>query len=901
VHVQLLGPVELVDDEGRPISAPAGKPRALLALLALEAGHVVSSDRLIDVLWGDRPPATAPKILQGYVSRLRKLLPAGRLETREPGYVFRLAGEELDLARFERLRNEAAAAAEGEQWQSAAALLREALELWRGPPLADVADELDLPGEIARLEELHLVALEQRVAADLELGHEADLIGELDALTRAHPLRERLRLQLMLALYRLGRQADALNVYRDTRELLVDQLGIEPGPELQQLERQILLQDDSLVAAPRAGPLPPVPAPLTPIVDRVTEIAEIGGLLRQSRLVTLLGSGGVGKTRLALAFAEPRPDAVFVPLGALQDPKLVRSAITHVLGLTDEEALAGWLRRRELLLVLDNFEHLLEAGPVVTELLEGAPGVRVLTTSRAPLDVRGEHQYTISPLAEPDAVELFVQRAAASEWQVGSVTLLGSICRQVDYLPLAIELAAARVKTLPPESLLARLEQRLPLLTHGPRDLPERQRTLRATIEWSHALLTPEEQTAFARLAVFAGGGTLEAVESVCGVSLDVVDSLVDKSLLRHAGDRVSMLETIREYAREQLEASGEADSIMRALAVWLLAEAETFAEERRQGLFSPLVRLESELENIRAALRSALGWTGDPLALRLVTALTWFWRTSGRQAEGLRWTVEALDQAGDLPGDLRAHSLQEAAMIATLASDSSLGRRFGREALELCRASGDDVGAGEILPWLAHAHWQAGDIDGARALHGESIALQARLGIPVQSARAYRLAGETELYMGEGRRAAELYGVALEHARLAGATGEVVMTLHGLGDASLASGDVGGAATFYLDALDAGADSTPAANCLAGLAAAAALGQLAGPAGRIWGAVEAHQLRHGEQFIYPPTGRRYEAALAGVEGADFQAAVAAGHALTLDDAAREARETFERAGGITP
>jgi predicted ATPase len=257
------------------------------------------------------------------------------------------------------------------------------------------------------------------------------------------------------------------------------------------------------------------------MIDRVREVDEIDGLLRRTgtRLLTLLGPGGVGKTRLALATAERRPDAVYVSLAPVQEPGLVRSVIGRTLGLTDEETLADWLRSRELLLVVDNFEHLLDAAPLVTELLSAAPGLQVLATSRVPLNLSGEHHFTVTPLAEPDAIRLFVERAAAAEADVKGAMVLGEICRRLDCLPLAIELAAARAKTLPRGLLLARLEQRLPVLTGGPRDLPERQRTLRATIEWSYALLDPVEQRALARLSVFAGGCTLDAAEQVCDTS----------------------------------------------------------------------------------------------------------------------------------------------------------------------------------------------------------------------------------------------------------------------------------------------------------------------------------------------------------------------------------------------
>jgi predicted ATPase/DNA-binding SARP family transcriptional activator len=895
VEFRLLGPLELVDDDGIVVRLPAGKPSALLAVLLLEAGRVVSVDRLVDALWGERPPATAPKIVQGYVSRLRKLLPAGLLETREPGYVIRVEVDELDLSRFERLRSEAAAAADDGRAQAAATLLADALALWRGRPLADIADELELPGELARLEELRLATLEERLAADLQLGRESQLVPELEALTKTHPLRERPRAQLMLALYRLGRQADALAVYRDARQLLVEELGIEPSAELQQLERQILTQDETLRAAVRTERLPPVPAALTRLIGRQPELEEIGNLLRlaDTRLVTLVGAGGVGKTRLALALAEQRPDAAYVSLAPVQEPGLVRSVITHTLGLADEAGLGEWLRPRELLLVLDNFEHLLDAAPLVTELLSAARGLRVLATSRTPLNVSGEHVYTVSPLPERDAVDLFVERAAAADAAVEGLAAVEEICRRLDCLPLAIELAAARTKALPPELLLGRLDERLALLTRGPRDLPERQRTLRATIEWSYALLEREEQQSFARLAVFAGGSTHDAAAQVCDAGLETLESLVGKSLLQRGGDRFTMLETIREYAGEQLEASGEAEPVARRLAEWLCECAEAFAEQwRERGDISALSGLEGELENIRVAIRAALAWSEDPLALRLTAALAGFWRASGRQAEGLRWTVEALEQSERAPAADRAQGLHAAAVLATLAADSSLGRAFGEQALGLHRAAGDAQRMAEVLPWLANAHQQAGDAERARSLHAESIAVQEQLGNPAQFARALRWAAEDELELGDAARAIDLFERALELARVAEIQVEVAATLHGLGDVALVRGDASAAAGFYLEALRSSVDPTPTAYFLAGLAAVAAREGLVDRAGRMWGAVESHRRRLGE-FILPQTLKRYQAAFDELDAGLFAAAVAVGCELTLEQARREALDAF--------
>ena len=498
----ILGPLAVWRDGGE-VELGAAKQRALLAVMLLHAGETMSTERLVDALWGEKPPVTAVKALQVYISQLRKTLGEGVVVTRPLGYVVELDDGALDLQRFERLLAEGRRLLDQGSARQAGEVLQEGLALWRGEPLADFRYEVFAANAIGRLDGLRLIALEARLEADLGCGRHAEAVPELEALVRDYPLREQLRGLLILALYRAGRQADALAVMQETRTVLREELGLDPSQALQQLEKAILLQDPSLdrpVDAPKPPPRapPPVPAPLaplpaalTPLVGRMTELAQIGALLGRpgTRLVTLVGPGGVGKTRLALAVAGSVPAAVFVSLAPVQEPGLVRLVIANMLGLTDETTIADWLRSRELLLVLDNFEHLLEAAPLVTELLTAAPGLRVLATSRAPLNLTGEHQYTVAPLPQQDAVELFIERAAAVEADVGRVADVEEICRRLDCLPLAIELAAARARMFPPDVVLTRFEQRLALLTGGPRDQPERQRTLRAAIEWSYSLL----------------------------------------------------------------------------------------------------------------------------------------------------------------------------------------------------------------------------------------------------------------------------------------------------------------------------------------------------------------------------------------------------------------------------
>ena len=593
---RLLGRLEL-DADGVDLTPVRPKQRALLALLLLRAGEVVSIDELVEGLWGPRPPETAQKALHGHISALRKRLGAERIETRPPGYRLRLAGgDELDVHRFERV----VAAARTDAPSARSRKLREALALFRGEPLSDFRYEEFAASEAVRLEELRLTVVEEQIDAELELGRHAEVVPQLERLIVDHPLRERMRAQLMLALYRVGRQADALQAFQEARARLVDELGVDPGPALQRLERQILNHDPELAAPDALSPglnfasaranLPPQP---TPLIGREREIEEVTDLLRRPevRLVTLTGTGGTGKTRLAIQAAAGLLDdfadgVVFVGLAPLQDPDLVLTTAAQALGVgalsgeTLADDLARGLRNRELLLVFDNFEHLLAAAPSVAEIAARAAGVKLLVTSRAPLHLSAEHVYPVSPLATPaggedldrllhcESVALFETRAQAvrPDFAVTSANAgaVADVCSALDGLPLAIELAASRVGALPPAAMRRRLDHRLKLLVGGAQDAPERQRTLRATIDWSYELLDQAEQRLFVRLAVFAGGCTIEAAQRVCGDDhLEVVDglaSLTEKGLTRLEGSdeepRFTMLETIREYATEGLELS---------------------------------------------------------------------------------------------------------------------------------------------------------------------------------------------------------------------------------------------------------------------------------------------------------------------------------------------------------
>ncbi|MFD1540562.1 BTAD domain-containing putative transcriptional regulator [Nonomuraea guangzhouensis] len=683
----VLGPLAVWTDQGEPVTIPGLKVRALLADLLVDEGRPVSSDRLVDDLWAGEPPANSAGALQVRVSQLRRALedaePGGKnlVISRAPGYLLKAAEGTVDAARFAELLARAETA---ESPRTRAELLSDALALWRGPAFADFADEEYTRSAILRLEEQRLSALEQHAEARLELGEHGLLVGELGDLVGRHPLRERLRAVHMRALYRAGRQSEALASYADLRERLADELGLDPAPELAALHQAILGQDPAL-SGPAARPATNLPASLSDLIGRDGALAEVRTLLEHSRLVTLTGSGGVGKTRLALETATRLTDAYadgawLVELAPLDRAtrshgRVVAETVAAALDIREDsdgtplaERLAGALRSRQLLLVLDNCEHVIEqVAELAGRLLRAAPGLRVLATSREPLAVAGEVLWSVPPLDVPastepgevaraDAVRLFVARAAASApgftLDAGNAEAVAQLCRRLDGIPLALELAATRVRALGVQGVVARLDDRFRLLASGQRGAPPRQQTLMAVIDWSWQLLTEPERAVLRRLAVHADGCTLEAAEETCAEDgLDVLDllaRLVDRSLVVVAdgteGMRYRLLESVAEYCLERLSEAGELDRVRQTHSAYytaLAVQAEPFLYGHSQREW--LLRLDTEAANMRAALDTATGAGDAAGALALVNALAWYWVLRGRLAEGRRSLESAL------------------------------------------------------------------------------------------------------------------------------------------------------------------------------------------------------------------------------------------------------------------
>ncbi|WP_214107849.1 BTAD domain-containing putative transcriptional regulator [Acrocarpospora catenulata] len=753
----VLGPLAVWTDGGGVVTIPGLKVRALLADLLVHEGRPVSVDRLVADLWGDDAPANPAGALQVKVSQLRRALedaePGARnlVVSRPPGYALEAAPDTVDAWRFTALT---ARARQTPDPRAAATLLADALALWRGAAFSDFADEEFTQPVLARLAEQRLTALEQSAEARLELGEHHALAGELADLAARHPLRERLRAAHIRALYLAGRQSEALAAYAELRERLAEELGLDPSPDLAALHQAILAQDPSLNTAPPPAVRGNLPESLTELIGRERAVTEIRALLEKNRLVTLTGSGGVGKTRLALETARglAYPDGVWlVELAALSGPGLAE-AVMAILDVQDIggsgeplDRLVGAVRSRELLLVLDNCEHLVdEVARLADTLLRAAPGLRVLATSQEALALPGESVWSVPPLEVPDlaadpatleqssAVRLFVARAkaAARDFTLDADTApaVAVLSRRLDGIPLALELAATRVRALGVHGLVARLDDRFRLLATGHRGAPPRQQTLTAMIDWSWELLSDPERAVLRRLAVHADGCTLEAAEAVCGDAdtLDLLARLVDRSLVVVAhtpeGPRYRLLESVAAYCVDRMREAGE----LREIQLRHRDHYTTLAEQAQPCLYGPaqrewLRRLDAEAANLRLAL-AACETASD--ALRLVNALAWYWFLRGRLTEARRAleTALALPARAEPSGRLAA-GLAWQAGIALLYGDTTDRYRRRDAALHAFDRAGDPAGRARAQWFLAYAGTDTGDLTGAATLLDEALA----------------------------------------------------------------------------------------------------------------------------------------------------------------------------------
>jgi predicted ATPase/DNA-binding SARP family transcriptional activator len=1059
MEFRLLGPLE-VRREDETLALGGAKQRALLAILLLHANRVVARERLAELLWSEDPPPTAEHVIEVYVSQLRRVLePDGAPYTvlvRKPsGYVLQVAPGDTDASQFEKLVEGARSLTPAE----ASAQLSRALDMWRGPALADFAGESFALGEAARLNELHLHAREERIDAELALGRHDKLIGELQGLVEENPLRERLCGQLMLALYRAGRQAEASDVYQRTRERLVDELGMEPGPELQSLLKRILQQETGLAAAPpeavgalpsgtmtflltdlegstrrwdrnpsamrnamamhdeilgravhdhrgvqvesgregdsilavfvRAsdalacaisiqqemsrqewpsggdlhlrvaihsgeaelrgghyyGPavyrcarllatahgdqivmtnavhdllvddmpdgvslrdlgshrlrdlerperifqvvasglrseFPPLksmdprrhnlPVSTTAFVGREPELAEIRERLAASRMLTLIGAGGTGKTRLALQAAaelsEGFEDGVWlVELASLTEAELVPQTVAETLGIWEEpgrsvlKTIVDRLSDRKVLLVLDNCEHLIPAVVGLADrLLRDCPDVRLLATSRAALRVNGEAIMRVGPLDESDAVVLFRDRAAAVQsgrsLSDSDARAVEQICRRVEGIPLAIELAAGRARMMTPSEILERLQKSFAVLAGGSRSADARHETLKAAIDWSYGLLNQDEQQLFRRVSVFKGGFTLEAADEVCGDAkgtvLDLLGQLVDKSLVTpheamNGSTRYSILETVREYGQVRLVEASEAELMNRRHAEHFLK----FTRVAEEGLAGPqrrhwLQRLGADVDNLRAVFDSP----NAPAAskLELASRLDGFWEVRAEYNEGRARLESALGASTERSG-IRARALVAAGLMTWAQGDQNTAARYCEEALELSRDLGDEESTAAALQQLGQIMIQLEKFGRARACLEEALAIATRLGLGrIATLCEWRL-GMAALFESDFGGAAVHIKASLELARVHGDVEMVAMSLWMLGNIALWEGSLDEARshlTESLASLRGQGSSRSIANLLESLAAVAAASRDRERALTLGGAAEALRTR---------------------------------------------------------
>jgi predicted ATPase/DNA-binding SARP family transcriptional activator/tetratricopeptide (TPR) repeat protein len=864
VRIAVLGPLAMWAADGSPLDVRGVRLRGLLARLALSAGRPVGVETLVDGLWGEEAPSA--NALQSLVSRLRAGLPATEssisVQSGPAGYTLSIGPDCVDVLQFEDLVRRGRGLL-GSDPDQARVLLTQAERLWRGEALADLRDLPFAAIEADRLAELRLGATEDLAQAAVTTGHAREVISELEHLAITHPLRERMHELLIRALAADGRQAEALAAYERVRATLADELGTDPGTRLREVHVAVL-RGDALDPAPAttvsAVPARPAArsnlrAPLTSFVGRSDDVTELTRLLSDgTRLVTMVGPGGAGKTRLATetgrSLVDQSGDGIwFVELAPLGDAADVAPALLGALGATEwvDEVQTGltpkhfWNSRaatgrlveviadRRVLLVLDNCEHLvLEVAGLVDSLLAECPRLRVLTTSREPLSIPGEHLHQVGPLGLPPAgstdddypsVQLFVDRARAVRPDFGITDgnreAIAEICRRLDGMPLAIELAAARLRALTPMQIVERLEDRFRLLTSGSRTALPRHQTLRAVVEWSWELLEPDEQAVARRLAFFSGGATLEAAEQICSgpglppeAVLGVLASLVDKSLVEAAADdrsvRYRMLETVKAYGAEQLAASGELDRVRATHLTYFADLVRHGGKQLRTGAqLQWIARFDADNENLLSALRNAIDAGDAETSLAVVAVLGEYWNMRGRPAEALGWFESALALTGPADPLTKATTLMLYAFgTLSFGEDPSLTFRDALRGLARVRllsrrhAAVAESGIG----LFTNGVWAGIRRDSAECFRH----LDAAREHPDPWTRAMAVQLQAMLRENEGdvdQMAADLTS-ALDQFRALGDRWGMSLALHGLGAYQGLTGDHRGALESYSEAL---------------------------------------------------------------------------------------------------
>src|SRR5215475_8921188 len=878
VQIAILGPLEIRMDSGEPRAISGPRLARLVIALALNPGRVVPTSSLVDAVWDDEPPDEAANAVQALVSRLRRSVPGITVASRAQGYVLDVAPEAIDVRQFENL------IADGRRESSsnpseAAAKLRDALALWRGPALADAGDADFARAARARLDELRLDALQERIDVDLRNGAAPGLIAELEGLVVAYPLREAFVKLLMRALAAAGDRGRALAVFDAARRRLSDELGVAPSADLAAEHVRILRTDAAptdekqteeerpapttkAAAVPTEAPAPPtnLRAEISTFVGREHDIATLNELVHEHRLVTLTGPGGAGKTRLATHVARQhlgaQPDGIWMfELAPVGDPSDVVPSVLAVLGVRDRalvrgaatiglgesaadpvERLVSSLRDRHALLVFDNCEHVIgAAAELVGAILGACPEVRIVATSREPLGLTGEALWPVEPLTVPpadpvppaaeltnySAVRLLAQRAAAVRPGFAvtddNAAVVARIVRALDGMPLAIELAAARLRAMTVEQLAARLDDRFALLTAGSRTALPRHQTLRAVVDWSWDLLSEPEQILWRRLSIFTGGATLAGAERMCAdgalgaaSALDVLTALVDRSLLvvREDGPepRYVMLETIRAYGQMRLEESGEEPLALTAHAAHFSDLADRARDELlRADQLEWLARLTADHDNLYAAVRNATAAGDARTATRLVGSLGWYWWLRGHRTEGVEVVKGALAIA-ERPseGDVREELATAYTVGALLSADGTREMSLALEWLDAASALiAGDVPATPLLRMLGPLHAML-DTFRSEGLSGDhEIAMPVDDPDPWIAATALIIRAHVRLNFGRDHdRAVEDFARALDTYRQLGERWGIAFSLLSLGTLAAWRGEIEAAIGNLTDAI---------------------------------------------------------------------------------------------------